>query len=106
MKISVLAWVRILTYITASGGALVAALSLAFPNEAARIAAVGAVILFGSGLVLSVISNENKPATSIVAGATIVPAGTNFTTSATPVLGINAHAVAPPGTTAVQGKAS
>lgn len=90
MKLSTLGWVRLLTYLTSgSVGTLCTALAFAFPNEGVHIAACGAVIFFTAGLMLSVVANENKPATSIIAGAKVVPAGTDLTTGATQSLGTN-----------------
>lgn len=84
---------RLCTYLTGGAlGVLVTALSAAFPSRAVQFAAIAGIIIFVAGFVTNVFANPtNKPARSIVAGATIVPAGTTDVTPSTPVIGVNSH---------------
>jgi hypothetical protein len=90
MKLSTLGWVRFLTYLgSGSVGAVCTALATVWPNQAVHLAAIAVCITFTATLMLSTVANENKPATSIIAGAKVVPAGTDITTDATQSLGTN-----------------
>jgi len=84
-------WVRLCTYL--SGGSLsilMIATIKVFPMYATQIGLIAAVVLFVAGFVTNVFVNKTgAPATSIVAGAPIVPKGTTVLTPATTVLGEN-----------------
>jgi hypothetical protein len=90
MKLSAIGWVRVLTYLASgSVGAVCTALATVWPNQAVHFAAVGVCLSFTATLMLSAVANENRPATSIVAGAKVVPQGTDLTMASTQTLGTN-----------------
>jgi hypothetical protein len=91
MNLKPVDWYAALTYLsTGSVAVVVTALSGAFPNQAVKFVACGAIVVFISGLLARLFANKtDAPSTAITTNAKVVEPGTTVVTDATPSLGIN-----------------
>lgn len=84
--------VALASYVAAGGLAgVIGALDVFYPIHAPEFNALGLLLVSVAGAVRVFFNRNGAPATSIVTSAPVVPIGTQVTTAATPVVGMNTH---------------